>query len=128
MKPLADHEIPIVPSSRPKAQINQALVARLTAIAEQQKATPAQIALAWLLYRRSAAKDGFTPRFLLSYDVAKDVTINAQASKGFRCFLVLPQFAVSNPQPIEHLYIVWLFLQIALETFNPFLPMLPHFA
>ena len=24
MKPLADHEIPVVPSSRPKAQINQA--------------------------------------------------------------------------------------------------------
>lgn len=28
--------------------------------------------------------DGFTPRFLLSYDVSDTVTINAQAAKGFR--------------------------------------------
>jgi Outer membrane receptor proteins, mostly Fe transport len=32
----------------------------------------------------STKSSGFTPRFLLSYDVARDVTINAQASKGFR--------------------------------------------
>jgi len=32
----------------------------------------------------STKSDGFTPRFLLSYDISKDVTINAQASKGFR--------------------------------------------
>jgi outer membrane receptor protein involved in Fe transport len=32
----------------------------------------------------STKSSGFTPRFLLSYDVSKDVTINAQASKGFR--------------------------------------------
>lgn len=30
------------------------------------------------------ASDGFTPRFLLSYKVSPDVTINAQASQGFR--------------------------------------------
>jgi iron complex outermembrane recepter protein len=30
------------------------------------------------------ASDGFTPRLLVSYDVSEDVTINAQASKGFR--------------------------------------------
>jgi iron complex outermembrane receptor protein len=30
------------------------------------------------------ASDGFTPRFLLSYEVSPDVTINAQASQGFR--------------------------------------------
>jgi iron complex outermembrane recepter protein len=28
--------------------------------------------------------DGFTPRVLVSYDVSEDLTINAQASKGFR--------------------------------------------
>ncbi len=28
--------------------------------------------------------DGFSPRLLLSYDVSDDVTVNAQASKGFR--------------------------------------------
>lgn len=28
--------------------------------------------------------DGFTPRFIASYDVSDDVTINLQASKGFR--------------------------------------------
>ncbi|MBA3939943.1 MAG: TonB-dependent receptor [Sphingopyxis sp.] len=32
----------------------------------------------------STKSSGFTPRFLLSYDVSDDVTINAQASKGFR--------------------------------------------
>ncbi len=32
----------------------------------------------------STKSSGFTPRFLLSYAVADDVTINAQASKGFR--------------------------------------------
>ena len=30
------------------------------------------------------ASDGFTPRFLLSYEATPDVTINAQASQGFR--------------------------------------------
>ncbi len=30
------------------------------------------------------ASDGFTPRFLLSYEVSPDVSINAQASQGFR--------------------------------------------
>jgi iron complex outermembrane receptor protein len=30
------------------------------------------------------ASDGITPRFLLSYEVSPDVTINAQASQGFR--------------------------------------------
>ncbi len=30
------------------------------------------------------ASDGFTPRFLLSYAASPDVTINAQASQGFR--------------------------------------------
>ena len=30
------------------------------------------------------ASDGITPRFLLSYKVSPDVTINAQASQGFR--------------------------------------------
>jgi len=30
------------------------------------------------------ASDGFTPRFLLSYEVSPDVTINAQAAQGFR--------------------------------------------
>ena len=28
--------------------------------------------------------DGVSPRFILSYDVAEDVTVNAQAAKGFR--------------------------------------------
>ncbi|NJS13533.1 MAG: TonB-dependent receptor [Sphingopyxis sp.] len=28
--------------------------------------------------------DGFTPRVLVSYDISEDVTLNAQASKGFR--------------------------------------------
>lgn len=28
--------------------------------------------------------DGFTPRVLISYDISDDVTLNAQASKGFR--------------------------------------------
>ncbi|MBB6426124.1 TonB-dependent receptor [Sphingopyxis sp. JAI128] len=32
----------------------------------------------------STKSSGFTPRLLLSYDVSDDVTINAQASKGFR--------------------------------------------
>lgn len=32
----------------------------------------------------TTSSDGFTPRFLLSYDVTPDVTINAQASQGFR--------------------------------------------
>ncbi len=32
----------------------------------------------------STKSSGFTPRFLLSYDVSEDVTVNAQASKGFR--------------------------------------------
>ncbi|MEL7486034.1 MAG: TonB-dependent receptor [Pseudomonadota bacterium] len=30
------------------------------------------------------SSDGFTPRFLLSYDLNDDVTLNAQASRGFR--------------------------------------------
>jgi iron complex outermembrane receptor protein len=32
----------------------------------------------------TTASDGFTPRFLLSYEVSPDVTINAQAAQGFR--------------------------------------------
>ena len=32
----------------------------------------------------TTASDGFTPRVLLSYDVTPNVTLNAQASKGFR--------------------------------------------
>lgn len=32
----------------------------------------------------TTSSDGFTPRFLVSYDVSPDVTINAQASQGFR--------------------------------------------
>jgi outer membrane receptor protein involved in Fe transport len=32
----------------------------------------------------STQSDGFSPRFLLSYDVSDAVTLNAQASKGFR--------------------------------------------
>ena len=32
----------------------------------------------------STKSNGFTPRFLLSYDVSDGVTVNAQASKGFR--------------------------------------------
>ncbi|MFN4358070.1 TonB-dependent receptor [Sphingopyxis alaskensis] len=32
----------------------------------------------------STKSNGFTPRFLLSYDVSNNVTVNAQASKGFR--------------------------------------------
>ena len=32
----------------------------------------------------STKSSGFTPRFLLSYDVSDAVTVNAQASKGFR--------------------------------------------
>lgn len=32
----------------------------------------------------STKSSGFTPRFLLSYEASEDVTINAQASKGFR--------------------------------------------
>ncbi len=32
----------------------------------------------------TTASNGFTPRFLLSYDVSDDVTLNAQASRGFR--------------------------------------------
>ncbi|MBA4044986.1 MAG: TonB-dependent receptor, partial [Erythrobacter sp.] len=32
----------------------------------------------------TTASDGFTPRFLLSYEVSPEVTINAQASQGFR--------------------------------------------
>lgn len=30
------------------------------------------------------SSDGFTPRFLVSYDISPDVTLNAQASQGFR--------------------------------------------
>ncbi len=30
------------------------------------------------------SSDGFTPRFLISYELSPDVTINAQASQGFR--------------------------------------------
>lgn len=30
------------------------------------------------------SSDGFTPRFLLSYDVSPGITVNAQASQGFR--------------------------------------------
>lgn len=30
------------------------------------------------------SSDGFTPRFIISYDVNEDVTVNAQASQGFR--------------------------------------------
>ena len=32
----------------------------------------------------NTASDGFTPRVLISYDISEDVTLNAQASKGFR--------------------------------------------
>jgi len=32
----------------------------------------------------TTASDGFNPRFLLSYEASDDVTINAQAAKGFR--------------------------------------------
>ncbi|WP_255834662.1 TonB-dependent receptor [Kordiimonas sp. SCSIO 12603] len=32
----------------------------------------------------STSSNGFTPRFLLSYDLTEEVTLNAQASKGFR--------------------------------------------
>lgn len=32
----------------------------------------------------STSSNGFSPRFLLSYDLTDEVTINAQASKGFR--------------------------------------------
>ncbi len=32
----------------------------------------------------STKSSGFTPRFLLSYDLSDNVTVNAQASKGFR--------------------------------------------
>lgn len=32
----------------------------------------------------TTSSDGFTPRFLVSYEVSPDVTINAQASQGFR--------------------------------------------
>jgi outer membrane receptor protein involved in Fe transport len=32
----------------------------------------------------STSSDGFSPRFLLSYDLSDAVTVNAQASKGFR--------------------------------------------
>ncbi|MEQ1930677.1 MAG: TonB-dependent receptor [Parvularculaceae bacterium] len=32
----------------------------------------------------STSSDGFSPRFLLSYDISDAVTVNAQASKGFR--------------------------------------------
>ncbi|MEQ8749614.1 MAG: TonB-dependent receptor, partial [Amphiplicatus sp.] len=32
----------------------------------------------------TTSSDGFSPRFLLSYDVSDEVTVNAQASKGFR--------------------------------------------
>lgn len=30
------------------------------------------------------ASDGFTPRFLLSYEISPDITVNAQAAQGFR--------------------------------------------
>ena len=30
------------------------------------------------------SSDGFTPRFLLAYDVSDEITVNAQASRGFR--------------------------------------------
>ncbi len=32
----------------------------------------------------TTTSDGFTPRFLISYNVADDITLNAQASRGFR--------------------------------------------
>ena len=32
----------------------------------------------------SVSSDGFSPRFILSYDVTDDVTINAQVARGFR--------------------------------------------
>ena len=32
----------------------------------------------------NTASDGFTPRLLVSYAISEDVTVNAQASKGFR--------------------------------------------
>lgn len=32
----------------------------------------------------NTASNGFTPRLLISYDISEDVTLNAQASKGFR--------------------------------------------
>ncbi len=32
----------------------------------------------------TTSSDGFSPRILLSYDISPDVTLNAQASKGFR--------------------------------------------
>lgn len=34
--------------------------------------------------RDETSSDGFTPRFLLSYDASETVTVNAQVSKGFR--------------------------------------------
>lgn len=34
--------------------------------------------------RDETSSDGFTPRFLLSYDVNEQVTVNAQVSQGFR--------------------------------------------
>lgn len=34
--------------------------------------------------RDTTTSSGFTPRFLLSYELAKDFTVNAQASRGFR--------------------------------------------
>lgn len=37
-----------------------------------------------LLVVDETSSDGFTPRFLLSYDISPDITINAQASRGFR--------------------------------------------
>ncbi|RMF09995.1 MAG: TonB-dependent receptor [Alphaproteobacteria bacterium] len=33
---------------------------------------------------RTTEGDGFNPRFILSYDVSDEVTVNAQAAKGFR--------------------------------------------
>ncbi len=32
----------------------------------------------------TTSSDGFSPRFILSYDVSDELTVNAQASKGFR--------------------------------------------
>ncbi|MFA6218919.1 MAG: TonB-dependent receptor [Erythrobacter sp.] len=32
----------------------------------------------------TTSSDGFTPRFLLSYEASRNITINAQAAKGFR--------------------------------------------
>jgi len=71
----------IVPRfSEESRQANQALVARLTAIAEQQKATPAQIALAWLLAQKPwiAPIPGTTkPHRLRENNAAADIALGA---------------------------------------------------